>query len=110
MPKLRTRTVYTREPASSTPAASPSPSPELARLAERVAQLERALQTNPPLPTFLTVQDIAKLLRTSVRGVEHMRAQGTLPQPCPVAGRRLLWRLSDVSEWLDRSRTGGERQ
>jgi predicted DNA-binding transcriptional regulator AlpA len=98
MPKLRARTVYTRDA---------SPSPELAQLAERVAQLERTLQTTPTLPTFLTVQDLATLLRTTTRGVEHMRAQGTLPPPCPVAGRRLLWRLTDVSEWLDRSRSAG---
>jgi predicted DNA-binding transcriptional regulator AlpA len=102
MPKLRARTVYTRDA---------SPSPELAQLAERVAQLERqlqqALQATQPLPTFLTVQDLATLLRTTTRGVEHMRAQGTLPPPCPVAGRRLLWRLTDVSEWLDRSRSAG---
>jgi predicted DNA-binding transcriptional regulator AlpA len=98
MPKLRARTVYTRDA---------SPSPELAQLAERVAQLERTLQATQPLPTFLTVQDLATLLRTTTRGVEHMRAQGTLPPPCPVAGRRLLWRLTDVSEWLDRSRSAG---
>jgi predicted DNA-binding transcriptional regulator AlpA len=92
MPKLRARTVYTRDA---------SPSPELAQLAERVAQLER---TSQALPTLLTVQDLANLLRTTPNAIKIMLARGQLPPPLDIGLRRLLWPADVVSQWLHRDR------
>jgi excisionase family DNA binding protein len=54
-------------------------------------------------PFFLTVQDVASLLRTSQKAVYAMIERGQLPGVTRV-GRRLLVRRDDLLHWLDRSR------
>lgn len=62
------------------------------------------------LPTLLTAQDMADLLRTSRKAVELMRRRGLLPETVNLGNRRLLWRQTDVVQWLDRrSRDQGVR-
>jgi predicted DNA-binding transcriptional regulator AlpA len=74
---------------------------------ERVLeQLERSMGANDgTLPQLLTVQDLANLLRTSPKGVRVMRERGQLPDPIDIGSKRLLWRASDVSQWLNRKQS-----
>ena len=52
------------------------------------------------LPVFLTVQDMADLLRTSRTAVYAMTARGQLPGATRI-GRRLLFRRDALVDWLD---------
>jgi excisionase family DNA binding protein len=49
---------------------------------------------------LLTKQDIAKLLRCSVRTIENLVNQGQIPAPVAV-GRRVFWHTDRFFEWLD---------
>lgn len=50
------------------------------------------------LPIFLTIADVAELLRTTVRGVYARRARGIMPRP--VQKRPLLWHRDDLLRWI----------
>lgn len=51
---------------------------------------------------YLTKNDVAVLLRVSVRTVTTYMAQGLLPQPRQL-GRRLLWDESALVQVIERS-------
>lgn len=98
MPKLRKRMTFGCDHHAA----------ELAQLGARVAQLEaRAVQQSQTLPTLLTVEDLAGLLRCTCNAVHIAHARGQLPPTVDVGGRRLLWRADDVAQWLSRPRDAG---
>ena len=53
-----------------------------------------------PLEHWLTQRTIAAQLEISERTLERMRAEDTGPRFAK-AGRRVLYRLADVEEWLE---------
>ena len=55
------------------------------------------------LPSFLTVDETAEVLRTSRRAVYALVERGQLPGVTRI-GRRVLVRADDLLDWLDRSR------
>ena len=56
------------------------------------------------LPTFLTVDELAVILRCQPEKVYRLAARGELPS-YKVEGRRLFNQI-DVVQWLDRRREG----
>ncbi len=56
------------------------------------------------LPSFLTVDETAEVLRTTRRAVYALVERGQLPGVTRI-GRRVLVRADDLLDWLDRSRT-----
>ena len=55
------------------------------------------------LPSFLTVDETAEVLRTTRRGVYALIERGQLPGVTRI-GRRVLVRADDLLDWLDRRR------
>lgn len=49
---------------------------------------------------LMTVEDIAKLLRVSVRTVWRLRRNGSLPRPVKIGGG-VRWRMRDVKAWIE---------
>ena len=49
---------------------------------------------------LLTTEELAEMMRTSVRTVAYWNHIGSGPQSVK-AGRRRLYRLTDVEAWLD---------
>jgi excisionase family DNA binding protein len=59
-----------------------------------------ATQVGPPVMSmFMTVDDIANLLRTTRKAIYAMRDRGALPGITRI-GRRLLFNRDAVLEWL----------
>jgi DNA-binding transcriptional MerR regulator len=56
---------------------------------------------------FLTEAEAARLIRVSARTLRRWRAQGTGPPLAGYAGRRALYRRSELLAWLRRHETGG---
>ena len=63
-------------------------------------------------PVFLTVSEVAKILRTSEPAIYIMRQRGQLPGVTRI-GRRILIRRHALLDWLDERRApspqGGRR-
>jgi len=55
------------------------------------------------LPTLLTIDDVARVLRTSRGAVYAMAARGQLPGLTRI-GRRVLIRADALLDWLDQKR------
>lgn len=55
------------------------------------------------LETMLTVEDVAELCHTTPGTVHYWRTMGKGPTGTKV-GRRILFRQSDVADWLGRHR------
>lgn len=53
------------------------------------------------LPKFLTVEEVAALLRVSPRSVYDWVSQGVIP--FHKAGRRTIFLLDEILEWTDRA-------
>ena len=64
-------------------------------------------QTGPE-PEFLTVRELADLLRLKERKVYDLAASGAVP--CSRATGKLLFPTREIRAWIDRSRTGGENR
>ena len=56
------------------------------------------------LPLFLTVDETAHLLRTTLKGIYAMVERGLLPGVTRI-GRRVLVRSSDLLDWLRQKST-----
>ncbi|WP_084630486.1 helix-turn-helix transcriptional regulator [Desulfovibrio aminophilus] len=50
---------------------------------------------------LLTIEELAELLRTTPRGIRLRRHRGRSLPPALRLGGKLLWRASDISNWLD---------
>jgi len=61
---------------------------------DRLAKLE-----SQQLPELLTVNEFAALLKTTPAAIRIRHTRGLLPAPVGV-GKKLLWRASDIAEWL----------
>lgn len=57
----------------------------------------------PAMPTLLTIDDVANVLRTSRGAVYAMAARGQLPGLTRI-GRRVLIRADALLDWLDQKR------
>jgi excisionase family DNA binding protein len=55
------------------------------------------------VPTYLAQAEAAEFLRVSERTLERWRLEGSGP-PYIKAGRRILYRVSDVESWLQARR------
>jgi excisionase family DNA binding protein len=53
------------------------------------------------LPQFLTVEEVAELLRVSPRSVYDWVSQGIIPHR--KAGRRTIFLLDEILEWTNRA-------
>jgi predicted site-specific integrase-resolvase len=53
---------------------------------------------------FLTEPEAAEVIRVSARTLRRWRAKGTGPPVAGYAGRRALYRRSDLLSWLTRER------
>jgi predicted site-specific integrase-resolvase len=56
---------------------------------------------------FLTEPEAADIIRVSARTLRRWRQQGTGPPVAGYAGRRALYRRSELLAWLRRKREGG---
>ena len=61
------------------------------------------------IPTLMTLQDTATLLRTTRTAVYAMVARRQIPGVTRL-GRRVLFRAEDLLDWLDRSRTPSPKE
>jgi prophage regulatory protein len=52
------------------------------------------------LRALMTVEDVAKLLKVSVRTVWRLRRNACLPHPVKIGGG-VRWRISDVTTWIE---------
>ena len=64
---------------------------------------EPSASYDPRLPMLLTVDEAARLLRTSRRAIYAMIARDQLPGVVRVR-RRVLVRSADLLDWLDQKR------
>lgn len=63
----------------------------------------KAPQTDTHLPDLLTIDDVARVLRTSRGAVYAMVARGQLPGLTRI-GRRVLIRADALLDWLNQKR------
>jgi DNA-binding transcriptional MerR regulator len=66
----------------------------------------------PPSPSrdpLLTPQEVACLLRCSIRTLQRYVAQGLLPPPIRFTSQKCFWRKSVIRAFL-RSRAAGQRR
>jgi excisionase family DNA binding protein len=61
------------------------------------------------LPTFVTVPEVAAVLRTSRKAAYTMIARGQIPGVVRI-GRRVLVRQDDLLDWLNRNRTSSPKE
>ena len=61
------------------------------------------------LPTLLTVDDLAQLLRTTRTAVYAMVARDQIPGVIRLR-RRVLFRAEDLLEWLDQNRAPSPKE
>jgi len=62
------------------------------------------MNSQAALPTFLTVEEVAELLRVSPRSVYDWVSQGVIP--FHKAGRRTIFLLDEILEWTSRDSEG----
>ena len=55
---------------------------------------------NATVEPYLTMGDLSRILRRSIRTIRHWRAEGYLPKPDLVHGKTVLWRRETVNGWL----------
>ncbi len=60
--------------------------------------------TKPSLPVLMTVDEAARLLRTTKRAIYVMVERRQIPGLTRI-GRRVLFRSADLLHWLDQKRT-----
>jgi predicted DNA-binding transcriptional regulator AlpA len=60
------------------------------------------LEAQPRLPNLLSVAEFAVLLKTTENAIRLKHARGQLPAPIGTGMKKLLWLVSDVSDWLTR--------
>jgi excisionase family DNA binding protein len=58
------------------------------------------MDNHPTLPKFLTVEEVAELLRVSSRSVYDWVSQDTIPHR--KAGRRTIFLMNEVLEWTSK--------
>lgn len=58
-----------------------------------------AIQSAPSDLEFLTIENVAELLKLSTRGVRNLCDRGTFPKPIKL-GRSTRWHADAVREWI----------
>lgn len=71
--------------------------PDIADIAEVDRYLVECL-ASLPAPTYLTKDELAKVLRISTRSVERRIYQGSLPEPHKM-GRRVVWSVKELRDY-----------
>jgi len=56
---------------------------------------------HPRGPEYLTTEEVARLCRVTPATVRWRRAAGIGPQGVRVGGRRVLYRASEVRNWIE---------
>lgn len=49
---------------------------------------------------LLTVKELAKLLKISIRSIWRYRSMGAIPKPIKV-GKSVRWDRKDIEQWLE---------
>jgi len=49
---------------------------------------------------LMTAEEIAELLRLSVRSVWRLRSAGGIPKPLRIGGTTVRWRRSEILDWV----------
>ncbi len=62
----------------------------------------------PPAYRLLTIREVAKALRVSVRTVQRWRKRGLLPSPVRLSEQKVFWRESDLQQLLDARAAEGQ--
>jgi predicted DNA-binding transcriptional regulator AlpA len=52
-------------------------------------------------PLLITVRDIARLMKISVRKVWRLRSAQLIPEPVRLGGTTVRWRYDEVRKWID---------
>ena len=73
-----------------------------------MASKQAAIQ-HDGLPRFLTAHEVATTLRTTRKAVYVMAERGLLPGVTRI-GRRVLFRASDLLEWLNQKRAPSPKE
>lgn len=60
------------------------------------------------VPLLMTVEDVAKLLRTTTRAIYAMVERRQLPGVVRI-GRRVLFRTADLLDWLNQKSSPSQR-
>lgn len=55
------------------------------------------------MPDLLTIEEVAQMTRTPVATLRWYRATGQGGPKSAKLGRRVVYRLTDVQEWIDRA-------
>jgi excisionase family DNA binding protein len=67
----------------------------------RPAAPKAAAVDRPPLETYLTVADVAKVLRRCTATIYVWIREGRIPAPLRLPGsRRPVWPAAQIKEWL----------
>ena len=61
-----------------------------------------AAETAPPPDRLWGIDDVARYLSVSRRGVERLKSSGRLPKPALRIGRLPRWRPEEIREWVER--------
>ena len=54
----------------------------------------------PSIPSLLSVNDLAELLRVSTRTLWRLKSKGEIPHPVKFGGT-VRWRGDDIKKWLN---------
>ena len=58
-----------------------------------------------PDPEFLTIVELARLLRSSTSAIYSARSRGQEPAALGfLVGNKILWRRSDIEDWIERQK------
>ncbi|MFO0941532.1 MAG: helix-turn-helix domain-containing protein [Pirellulales bacterium] len=57
-------------------------------------------KAEPQLPSLLTIQELAAVLKISQRSIWRLVSNGQLVKPIRIGGS-VRWRVQDVKEWVD---------
>ena len=74
----------------------------LARIADRLDQVGRALADPAPERLTLRLDDLAAMLGMDRRTIERARSAGRFPRPDLHVGKSPLWRPETVQGWIAR--------
>ncbi|NOT50224.1 MAG: helix-turn-helix domain-containing protein [Chitinophagaceae bacterium] len=77
--------------------------PELKEFIRILRQEVQAIQ-RPPEQIVMDDNDVMKILKISKRTLQNLRSTGQIPYHCPGCGSKKFYLLSDILDWLKKSR------
>lgn len=70
----------------------------------RILKIEIQNAQRPSNEIILTESDVLKILKISDRKLKYMKARREIPYSQPIPRSKCYYLLSDILEWLDKSR------